>query len=188
MYAGAIEIAARIIDLPRSLQSGVEEFYYEFEALVTRARRLYDVPSGLLRIAWGTQKEGSKDNLNKVLSEANSMPAGLRERIERSFAQYGERSREYRISVEHYAPLEFGRGTVDYLQHHGGSSYVRARIPDNPSANSRQRFVFSGKNDALEYGAELTTELTELTLEIVPAAVDSLIAHAGSSAVGNPTV
>jgi hypothetical protein len=39
----------------RVISGNGAELYYEFEVLMTRIRRLYDAPSGLIRLLWATR-------------------------------------------------------------------------------------------------------------------------------------
>jgi hypothetical protein len=114
-------------------------------------------------------KLNSKDKIEAALSEADKMPTEIKIRVEESVGTHLAKIRDYRICVEHYAPLAFGFGALDIWQHPQGWSHIQARIPDNPKAQSVDRYKFDGNLDALTYGIERTVEVVHLMDELVVA-------------------
>jgi len=148
------------------LSSG-DEAYYEFDACVTAARRIFDVLSYPLWRYFNSRPGNCPDDLGRVLKLADSMPPDLRVVIEKSWNGWGQSAREYRNSIQHHVPIEFGMGTVPVAKLACGAWSARVLIPDNPEAQSRSKFTFARKVDALEYSRELTSEVCALVTVVL---------------------
>lgn len=156
---------------PHSIFQGNEEPYFEFDALVTAARRIYDAPSSMLWNAYGGRKGQAPNSLEEVLKRLTSLPEAIGNQLQSSWDQHGKRARDYRDSIVHWADIEHGLGSVDVLRHDIGVWAVLARLPDNPETRSRRQFTFARQVDALEYSIELTAELMSFVKTVADAAL-----------------
>jgi hypothetical protein len=151
------------------LLGGNEEPNFEFDALVTVARRIYDAPAGLVWRTFAARRDEAPKRIETVLQRLDNMPDALRTQLLRSWNDYGKVAREYRNCILHYTDTEFGFGSVHMLKHPLGVRSAFARIPDNPEARSRNKFTYQNERDALNYSLDLTAEVTAYLTAIVEA-------------------
>jgi hypothetical protein len=159
--AGLAEDFALFQDLP-----GV---WYEFDALITAARRSYDSARYPLWRAFGNQKGSVPSSFEDALRLCQRVPEGLRSRLEESRSKFYVRLTEYRDCIQHYIPLYFGLSSVHMERLQGGAWVMRALIPDNPETRSRAKFTYNCKTDALTFGWDLTNEVLDVALAIMDA-------------------
>jgi hypothetical protein len=133
--------------------------YYEFDALVTAARRTYDYSRYLLWQAFGDGSSSVPRSLAATLPCCNHMPPQLRERIDASWKQYGELLTDYRDCLQHYVPLDFGMASASMYRLPCRAWAMTLRIPDNPGVRSKRLFTYALQRDVLTYGYEVTNEL-----------------------------
>jgi len=150
--------------------------YYEFDALLSASRRVYDKIAHLLWQAFiggGSMKhmkEALKDN-----TFINSCPQPLATRLEKSWTSVGAKLKDYRDHTQHFGSTDIGLCTVSMERLANNTWRVRARIPDNPVAKSKKKFTYALGHDALTYGWEITNEIMSLAIEAV--AVSSASTH-----------
>lgn len=167
-YAQLCQSAARVSRIPgadvgdRVIQGGADEAYYEFDACVTVARRIYDVLRFPLWKFFNSRHPLNAPEFEQVLSRTDRMPSHLRSALERSWTNYGLKAREYRDSVVHFVPVEFGLGSADMSRLPCGAWQAMVRIPDNPGDRSRSKFTYALNLDALAFCHELASEIAGL--------------------------
>ncbi|WP_447599473.1 hypothetical protein [Nitrospira sp. Nam80] len=147
--------------------SGHPEPYYEFEALITAARRTYDSTRFIL---WNTFMGGQgsvPSSFARTIKNCRNIPESLAMRLERSWSSYGEMITEYRDCLQHYCPIgrEMPYAHMKRLQ---GELWSTALwIPDNPQVRSQRLYRYDLKIDALTYGWRVTSELMNLARCII---------------------
>jgi hypothetical protein len=154
-------------DMNRFIHQGADDAYYEFDACVTAARRVYDVLKFPLWKFFNSRHPGHPPGLEHVLQRADQLRPALKAAIEKSWQSWGMKAREYRDSIAHWVPIEFGLGSADMLRLECGAWRALIRIPDNPIARSRQKFTYTQGFDALTFCHELVAEVSGLLQLIV---------------------
>jgi hypothetical protein len=147
---------------------GQSEAYYEFDALITAARRTYDALRYVMWSVFG-QRGHTPSNFRKTLDSCKGLPDKLGARLSESWDTHGVKLTDYRDCIQHYAPVSYGIETAQLTQVAGGTWSVLLRIPDNPETKSRRAFKFATGLDALTYGWEITSELIGLSTEVFAA-------------------
>lgn len=144
------------------LFQGQSEAYFEFDALITAARRSYDC---LRYILWSLNGiQGSlPSNLVKTVDKCTEVPNHLLDRIRQSWLTFGEKLTAYRDCIQHYQPVSFGFDSASLTKLDCGTWSVLIRIPDNPEAKSRSHFAYTEGLDALSFGWELADEIVTVT-------------------------
>jgi hypothetical protein len=155
-------------DIDRVIFGGGDHAYFEFDACVTAARRTYDALKYPLWSFFNSKRTDCPE-LSRVLQRADKLPSDLRAAVETSWASHGIRAKDYRDSIAHFTPVEFGMGSADMQKHSCGAWFATLRIPDNPEKRKRQAFTFNRGLDALQYCLDLVAEV---------AAVASIVARA----------
>jgi hypothetical protein len=140
--------------------------WYEFDALITAARRTYNSMRGPVWNIFGKKTDCPK-KLTATLRECTNIPQPLKERIEESWNHYGERLKKYRDCIQHYESLDFAMGSIVVNRIENGPSTALVRIPDNPEANSKKNFRYELGLDAQSYGWEIAKELLEVSEAIM---------------------
>ncbi len=152
----------------RALFGNQTEPYHEFDALVTAVRRTYE---SLRYIIWkvfsGTGSTPS--SFPKTIQACTRLPSDLRACLDQSWAQVGNRAKDYRDCLQHYVPLAPGMSSVHMQRLPGGVWYVSAFLPDNPEAQSGQSFRYDGQIDACTYGWGLVSEVISVVTMVVEA-------------------
>ncbi len=145
---------------------GQSEAYYEFDALITAARRTYDALRYIIWPVFGTGGSMPR-NFPKTLELCGNLSEKLRVRLFNSWETHGTKLTAYRDCIQHYVPISFGIETATLNQVNGGTWSLLLRIPDNPEAKSQRDFQFELGLDALTYGWELTNELIDISTEVI---------------------
>ena len=148
---------------------GQSEAYYEFEALITAARRTYDALRYILWPVFGPGRGSTPSNFSKTLENCNRLTETLRDDLANSWMLHGEKLTAYRDCIQHYVPVTFGNETASLQRVDGGTWSVQLRIPDNPEAKSQRSFQFAGGLDALTYGWEVANELITVAGKVLAA-------------------
>jgi hypothetical protein len=145
------------------------EPYFEFEALVSAARRSFDSLRVLLWRRFGVNSGSMPRSLQKLLEVELPLPETLRDRLNSSWQEVGARLTDYRDCIHHYVPVDYDFASARMQRLPSGVWTTRILIPDNPEARSKAKFVFAHEIDALEYSYEVANELLELALEVTNA-------------------
>ncbi|MCL4561029.1 MAG: hypothetical protein M1281_10480 [Chloroflexi bacterium] len=149
--------------------------YYEFDALLAVARRAYDTCRYLL---WNAFKPG-KDygtvprSFERTIPLCSNLDPLIRKDLQSSWDKWGSRLTSYRDCIMHYCPVDFGMSNVFLHQEFPNVWTVRAPIPDNPNARSKDKFTYKDKIDALSFGWNLACEIL-CVLRTVVIAVSNL--------------
>lgn len=138
--------------------SGESDAYFEFDAVITSARRTYESLRHVLWSQFGPRGH-TPSNFEKTLAACRNLPAPLRDTLVHSWSTHGTKLKEYRDCIQHYAPVTFGYETAVTRPLKNGLWSVQIRIPDNPSSKSKPQFRFLLGLDALTYAWEVTNEL-----------------------------
>lgn len=147
--------------------SGQSEPYYEFDALITTCRRAYDTLRYILWKEFGGNSGSIPSSFIKVLSNCEKLPLNLRERLNASWSQFGEKLTEYRHCIQHYVPLDYGLCTGRFRCQEDGIWSIDFLIPDNPDVKSKEDFRYETQTDALSYGWALTNEICSIATAII---------------------
>ena len=151
------------------LLQGQSEAYYEFDALITAARRTYDSLRYVLWNVFGSNRGSVPRNFLKTLELSDKIPEALRDRLFLSWSDHGKKLTDYRDCIQHYVNVSFGIESALLRQVDGSTWSVHLRIPDNPEVKSQQKFEYNYNLDALTYGWELTNELISISLKVLAA-------------------
>lgn len=159
------------------------EPYYEFDALVTAARRSYNTMRHLLWHAFG-EKYSIPGSFEVVLRHCKRLPPGLTDRLNFSWSQFGEKTRAYRDCIQHYVSVIRSIPLAIMTRLPGGLWSTSCWLPDNPEVRSHdlwsdQQFQFSRRIDALTYGWELTNEIVDVAKAILREVPDEASASQG---------
>jgi len=157
----------------KAIFSGQSDGYYEFEALVTVARRTYDAIRYPIWESFGPAKDSVPRNFYNTLLKCTTLPPALAERLQTSWSKWGLKLRAYRDCLQHYVPLDFGHSSAVVELLDSGVWSTALRIPDNPEMKSRKRFQYEQGIDALSYGWELTNEILDVVFQVLRAVDDN---------------
>ena len=143
------------------------EPYYEFDALITAAFRLYDTARYIIWRAFGPPKSPVPRSLEKTLPLCKGLPTILSDRLSLSWSQFGKKVKDYRDCIQHYVPVNRWVPYAEMVRLENGVWSTSILIPDNPRVRSQKQFRDESHLDALTYGWELTNEVLEVTRAIV---------------------
>jgi len=136
------------------------EPYFEFDAVITAARRAYNSCRYLLWQRWGPATYFPLPNsFSRTVSLCESLDSNLRADLLASWDQCGIKLTAYRDCMQHYVPVDFGLATVSMKEVLPGIWSASARIPDNPEARSKKAFRFQGRLDALSFAWQVAVEV-----------------------------
>jgi hypothetical protein len=150
----------------RWIASDQPEAYYEFDALISAARRAYEAVKFILWSSFGA-KHDTPANFKTTLAKCDNAPVALRERLELSWETFGSKLKDYRDCIHHYVPLSKGTPHARIDRLHDGIWAATFLIPDNPEAKSQRLFTFDLQLDALTYGWKLADEIIEVAKAVV---------------------
>lgn len=152
----------------RIVQYGSQhEPYYEFEALVTTARRAYDSARYILWKEFHTGTGSTPASFIDTLKNCKSIPASLRDRLETSWSNFGEKITDYRDCIQHYVPMGTRLPAARMEKLNGQVWSAMLLVPDNPDARSAQQFRYDKEIDALTYGWKVTNEAFTVMQELL---------------------
>ncbi len=146
------------------------ESYYEFDALLSAGRRVYDkIASYVWQVfeGGGNMPRGMAGLLGGRLQR---YPPQLAERLQKSWTDIGKQLKDHRDCTQHFASADFGIAMVTMQRLPGGVWSASARIPDNPETKSKDKFSYASGYDALTYAWGVTIEVISLAVEAVTAA------------------
>lgn len=147
----------------------VPEPYYEFDALITAARRAYEFTRYLLWYSFGPRKSSTPSSFRRTLDRCTHIPPTLAERLEKSWTLFGKKLAAYRDCIQHNVTLDQRCSTAFLEQIPQGAWKMAIWIPDNPEDKSGANFAYANRLDALTYGWNVTTELLEMAVLILGA-------------------
>lgn len=151
------------------LASSHPEPYYEFDAWLSSAIRVYDTSRYIIWDAFrgtGTIPASFEGVVKKT---GENIPDELKQRLEQSWSSYGARIKAYRDCIHHYSPLDFGISTARTKALSGLIWSTEMHIPDNPEVRSKAKFRFDNRIDALTFAWSGTVEVVTLVTEIIEA-------------------
>ncbi len=146
----------------KSLFGHQPEAYYEFDALISAARRSYDISRFLLGNLFSTKKKNIPRNFLKTLSVCDKIPDKLYKRLNKSWSIFGEKLKLYRDCIHHYSSIDFSLSSAFMKKLNDKIWSVSILIPDNPEVRSKKKLEFKKNIDALTYGWKITTEIVEV--------------------------
>ncbi|WP_174188564.1 hypothetical protein [Nocardia barduliensis] len=134
--------------------------FYEIDALLGAARRVYEV---IRKVLWKHHSSGSSGRWRSIRTAVKSplLPAEFAKTLANSWDTYGETLADYRDCVAHYDPLTNGQTTC-WMDRFDGRWGMTVKLPGNPSEKSRLRFDFESGPDALQYCHMIATHLVKL--------------------------
>jgi hypothetical protein len=145
------------------------EGYYEVEALITAARRTFDALRYILWAVFGPGGGSTPSNFPKSLAGCVNLPDALRESLESSWSDYGERVTEYRDCLQHNVPVTSQLQHAMFRRIDEDHWSVRLPLPDNPEVKSQKAFTFAKNLDALTYGWEVANEVIAQAVQVFAA-------------------
>lgn len=151
---------------------GKSEPYYEFDALITAARRAYEALRHPLWKAFGNRGPCPR-SFETVLTSAKILPE-LQAVLQQSWESYGRKLKDYRDCIVHYVPIDYGTSQIQLFSIPGNIWGLQVPIPDNPDAKSKREFRFNSRLDALTYGWELANEILKLATAVFDALTGKL--------------
>ena len=167
---------------PEMGQMGNSNIYYEIDALITATRRAYDTLRYILWNRYGNP--GScPNNFIKTLNTCTRAPCDLKDRLDRSWREFGVKLTDYRDCIQHYVRLDHFDGQITMKRVDDEIWSATCLIPDNPDERSQNSFRFDRCLDALTYGWELTNELFDVAVALLKA----VAAELGVTIEGGPT-
>jgi len=144
--------------------------YYEFDSLITTARRAYDTLRYLLWKKFGPRKGSIPRNFEGTISRCEGLPNEVRTRLETSWSTWGKTITEYRDCILHYSPVGYGSSNVLMSPLTRNLFSISLFIPDNPSVRSMRNFTYKSRIDALSYGWRVAEEILSLGRFVAAAA------------------
>jgi hypothetical protein len=143
--------------------------YYELDALLSAARRVYDKTGHVAWQAFGGGGRNMPDNLEDLLKRWRDMPPEVRARLEGSWEAVGVKLKDYRDCTQHFASTDIGLCTINMIRLDKDVWRARALIPDNPEVKSRKKYSYASNTDALAYGWQVTDEVVALAVGMAEA-------------------
>jgi len=143
---------------------------YEFDALITAARRTYDYTRYIIWDVFGPGGGSTPRSFPTTLPICENLPTSLAISLEDSWEKYGKKLKAYRDCIQHYSPLNHAISSNKMVRIEENVWSTSIFIPDNPDARSITKFRFADEIDALTYGWILTNEVTEIAIKILRAA------------------
>ena len=133
---------------------GHEEVYFEFEALVQTAQRVYEYARRFLWAAFGPGgDEGVPDYFGKTLDDLRRWRRPLPPESS-SWEKHYNDLKTYRNCIAHHASMSTGITWAAYHRLGDGLWRGFARLPQNPEDRSSKPLVLDPKSDALTFGWE----------------------------------
>lgn len=148
-----------------------QEPYYEFDSIISAARRSFDSMRFPLWKCFGAGRGSIPRSLASLLESALALPERLRCRLNQTWQRVGIPLTEYRDCIQHYVPVDFGMVLAHMELLPVDLWSTRIFIPDNPGVRSKELFTYTRRIDALEYSYEVANELLDLTVEVVNATI-----------------
>jgi len=119
------------------------EGYYEFDALITVARRVYDTTRFILWKNFGAEKDSIPSTFKKVLCLCkDNMQEKLGNLLDSSWKKFGEKLTDYRDCIQHYVSLDYNNSSAIMNPLESNIWSASLMIPDNPKARSKEQFLF----------------------------------------------
>lgn len=147
-------------DSDHSSLEGVNDVWYEIDALLTAARRTLDISRFVMWQAYGSGT--CPRNFHATLTSCKKMPQDLQARLSKLWDHYGRKLTDYRDCIQHNASLTRGFGGEIFLDKRAhGVWLVSAILPDNPEIRSQSNFTYNNRIDVLDYAYQITIEWLE---------------------------
>ncbi|MEQ1604723.1 MAG: hypothetical protein ABL999_07625 [Pyrinomonadaceae bacterium] len=136
--------------------------YYEIDAFLTSARRVYDTLSYVLWKHYHPSETGRWDGMKSAVKRSLSgVPSGFAGQVLDSWNQFGLRLRDYRDCVIHHIPLHETNETC-WLSRYEKHWQMTVKLPANPEKKSRRLMDYDSGPDALSYCYEVANHLVKL--------------------------
>ncbi|HTM56492.1 MAG TPA: hypothetical protein VL175_20845 [Pirellulales bacterium] len=153
---------------------GSPEVYFEFDAVVSKAKRVLDQWRLVLWELFNKNKK-AKDPPRRfwktLQTLASSMPEQLKKGLLEAWQSFGSDVLEYRENVQHFGK---SKGLSSCRLKRIGSTWgLTVLIPDDSKVQSDRDYKYDKKRDALSFCWNVTSALVLLTGEIISAAWDS---------------
>lgn len=146
--------------------------YFEFDALLSAARRSYDKAGNVL---WAIlrKKGGRPDNFEEALDRLNNLPEKLAADLRDSWRVTGVKLKDYRDCTQHFVSLDLF-SNVTMKRFDCGLWRAVIPIPDNPGVKSKKKFSYASGLDVLSYGWTVTNEIVSLRSQIMSFVLEKL--------------
>lgn len=130
--------------------TGDPRVFYELDAFLGAARRVYESMRKVLWKHYGDGPKGRWGSIRGTLKSADNVPAPFAQQLAESWKSFGERLADYRDCVMHNDPLTDG-GTTCWMERYGIRWGMNVKLPANPERKSRLSFDFATGPEALSY-------------------------------------
>ena len=141
--------------------------YFEFDGLVSKARRTFDRLGYILWEWYGPGGGSSPRNFADTLPLCTKLPPLLMRSLMDNWDAVGRRLKDYRDCVHHFGTLEFGNASAFMTRLDQDVWSAQLRIPDNPEVKSKHKYRYKGGLDALTYAWEMTNTLVSIVASVV---------------------
>jgi hypothetical protein len=135
--------------------------FYELDAFLGAARRLYESMRKVLWKHYGTGRTGRWRSIRTAIESVDIVPAPFAKRLAESWKLFGEMLADYRDCVAHYDPLTDG-GTTCWMERYGNRWGMSVKLPANPKQKNRRSFDFANGPEALSYCHTVACHLVDV--------------------------
>jgi hypothetical protein len=142
--------------------TGGEAIYFELEAFLSAARRVYESIRKVLWKHYGPPRGSRWTSIRQVLKNPYNIPEHFQEILCESLNNYGFKLADYRDCIAHSDPLNDGYPTCR-LRGFGGRWGVENILPSNPECKSRKKYTFVHGPEALTYSYNVACHLVTLS-------------------------
>lgn len=160
-YVSIVKLFEQTAPLASSGNTGDPRIFYEIDAFVGAARRVYETIRKVLWKHYSKDRGGRWRSIQNVLTSSKIVPAPFLDELKWSWDTYGEKLTAYRDCVAHYDPLTDGQTTC-WMNRHFGRWGATVRLPANPEERGRRAFDFINGPDALSYCHAVAVHLVDL--------------------------
>lgn len=168
LYVGMVHLFEETSPDGLTGNSSDSRIYFEVDAFLVEARRIYDL---IAKVLWKHYARGKSDQwlrIKTALKFNDLFPKELDSAVRDSWAAHGEKVTDYRDCLLHYVPLTEDASTTVWMNRFDGRWGATVRLPSNPEANSRRVFDTSESGvDAASYCYGIVSELVGLCEKLV---------------------
>jgi hypothetical protein len=174
LYADKCRLFEQLSTNSTSGNTSDDRMYFEVDAFLGAARRVYDSISKVLWKHYVGRPQGRWRSIRTLIeSDANmaTIPAEYADVLKQSWDTFGVKLTDYRDLVMHIAPLA-GDGAT-WMNRYDGRWGATLGLPSNPAAKSRANFdnVQGNGVDALSYCYDVAVHLVRLCENLMSLAV-----------------
>lgn len=149
-----------------------EQAWFEFDALMTSARRFYEALKFPIWKLYGTKNNVPSTYSDLFNSKNRSLlPNKLLTCLEQDWQVSGQKLVDYRDCIAHFTPIDFFNTSVSLEKIDESFWSVMVRVPSNPETRSRKKFKYD--TDALTYSWNLIDRIISIGENFVDSAKET---------------